>query len=582
MSDSVTIAKAIIEVGATGADAAKDEIQTLETRLAKLEAQYTRGNITISAYAQRTQKLKDEIAALKGGVDTATAALQRHGTAQAAIASLDVKAPGGMKNMQMGFLELSRAFEDAQYGLRGVLNNIPTTIQMFGGPAGLAAGVSAVAVAFNIALPYLQKYATELGIVGDKAEDVKGPIDELHTRIAKLEAKPIKLRVDYEEIEKATKEVKRLEEAKRAFDDAGKGRDPYEKKAGEAAKDVFDLPEGQGEAIKQKLFDQVFGEMKTRGVSESEAGVKEAEARVATATDAASKRMAGEQLRIAQAKLQKALKGNEADKAAAGVKVGELFQGINEGNDPKARAEMARRLRKAGEENLARSVELASPEELLKQDQVDDKFDESMGRHGGAEGKRDAKAKIAKAQADAIDEDNRRTFDDWQKARAAAQDKEDARLAGAMTGSVGQSYLKNPGMDDATLQDEIKTAMVKAGMGAEEIAEAVTGVAKKLRENLDKAVEARALDKGISDAAARAELVKEDQKKDDKNLPKSEVMSTESYLSKVLVAGLGKKDDNVPKDQLVEAKKTNDKLDGVLKELAKPQKSIPATVGPGR
>ena len=46
----------------------------------------------------------------------------------------------------LGVLELSRAFEDAQYGMRGVLNNIPSIIQGFGGSAGLAGALSMAGV----------------------------------------------------------------------------------------------------------------------------------------------------------------------------------------------------------------------------------------------------------------------------------------------------------------------------------------------------------------------------------------------------------------------------------------------------
>lgn len=46
----------------------------------------------------------------------------------------------------LGFLEVSRAVEDAQYGLRGVLNNLPRIVELFGGGAGLAGVVSLAAV----------------------------------------------------------------------------------------------------------------------------------------------------------------------------------------------------------------------------------------------------------------------------------------------------------------------------------------------------------------------------------------------------------------------------------------------------
>ena len=47
----------------------------------------------------------------------------------------------------MGLLEVSRAAEDAQYGLRGVLNNIPGIVLSMGGTAGLAGAASLAAVA---------------------------------------------------------------------------------------------------------------------------------------------------------------------------------------------------------------------------------------------------------------------------------------------------------------------------------------------------------------------------------------------------------------------------------------------------
>lgn len=54
---------------------------------------------------------------------------------------------GHRGNAGMAVLEFSRAFEDAQYGIRGVLNNIPGLITMLGGGAGLAGIISIAAVA---------------------------------------------------------------------------------------------------------------------------------------------------------------------------------------------------------------------------------------------------------------------------------------------------------------------------------------------------------------------------------------------------------------------------------------------------
>lgn len=52
-------------------------------------------------------------------------------------------------NRNLGFaaLEVSRAYEDLQYGIRGVLNNLPQLVLMLGGSAGLTAVISIAAVA---------------------------------------------------------------------------------------------------------------------------------------------------------------------------------------------------------------------------------------------------------------------------------------------------------------------------------------------------------------------------------------------------------------------------------------------------
>lgn len=57
----------------------------------------------------------------------------------------------------MGFLAFSQAVEDAQYGIRGILNNIPQMIIGFGGTMGLAGAISLAAVAAVNLYPLLQR-----------------------------------------------------------------------------------------------------------------------------------------------------------------------------------------------------------------------------------------------------------------------------------------------------------------------------------------------------------------------------------------------------------------------------------------
>ena len=57
----------------------------------------------------------------------------------------------------MGFLAFSQAVEDAQYGIKGVLNNIPQMVLGFGGTMGLAGAISLASVAAVNLIPLIQK-----------------------------------------------------------------------------------------------------------------------------------------------------------------------------------------------------------------------------------------------------------------------------------------------------------------------------------------------------------------------------------------------------------------------------------------
>jgi hypothetical protein len=86
--------------------------------------------------------------------------LQSHPAAQRLAGSRVLNAPtsstakggkgaaagGGASNSGMAMLMFSQGLEDAQYGLKGVLNNIPPLVMAMGGSAGLAGAISITAV----------------------------------------------------------------------------------------------------------------------------------------------------------------------------------------------------------------------------------------------------------------------------------------------------------------------------------------------------------------------------------------------------------------------------------------------------
>lgn len=83
------------------------------------------------------------------------------------LATAQVGGAKSTRNSSMALLELSRAAEDAQYGIRGVLNNIPGLIISLGGTAGLAGAISIAAVALAQLLPRMREW---MGMTDDAKE----------------------------------------------------------------------------------------------------------------------------------------------------------------------------------------------------------------------------------------------------------------------------------------------------------------------------------------------------------------------------------------------------------------------------
>jgi hypothetical protein len=68
-----------------------------------------------------------------------------------------VRVGGGGRNGALGVLAFSQGLEDAQYGIRGVLNNIPQMVLGFGGGAGIAGAISIAAVSAVVLYPHLKR-----------------------------------------------------------------------------------------------------------------------------------------------------------------------------------------------------------------------------------------------------------------------------------------------------------------------------------------------------------------------------------------------------------------------------------------
>lgn len=94
------------------------------------------------------------------------------------------KVETGSKNAGNALLLFSQGFEDAQYGIRGVLNNIPSLIIAMGGTAGVAGAVSVAAVSFSMLFEWM-------GRTGERAAEVKERISELAKATGDLETQKL-------------------------------------------------------------------------------------------------------------------------------------------------------------------------------------------------------------------------------------------------------------------------------------------------------------------------------------------------------------------------------------------------------
>lgn len=157
----------------TGAHAAKRSIEQLIVARKPLE------NVRSQFMSAREAEVA-EVNRLAEGARKAKAPLENLNQGQQAVEK-------STRNMGGAVLEASRAFEDAQYGIRGVLNNIPGLVMMLGGSAGVAGAASLAAVAISILGP---KIAELMGAADDSQAlaDLDGLLGDVAQRMRDLAA----------------------------------------------------------------------------------------------------------------------------------------------------------------------------------------------------------------------------------------------------------------------------------------------------------------------------------------------------------------------------------------------------------
>ena len=122
---------------------------------------------------------------IRTDVDKLAGSLEKTAVSGRQMATAQGKNAKSTKNAGLAALEFSRAVEDAQYGMRGVLNNIPQLVQFMGGGAGLAGAISLAAVGLTQLVEALSRSGKEISNLSMIVEVARDQINELYEIAAK-------------------------------------------------------------------------------------------------------------------------------------------------------------------------------------------------------------------------------------------------------------------------------------------------------------------------------------------------------------------------------------------------------------
>lgn len=180
-----------LELDVDGADEytrAADKVAMLEKQLRDLQARRAAGNVTDAEFSRLQTRIVTDLNAQQ-------AVLVRHATATHGVNTASVAATGGTRNFGMAVLEGSRALEDLQFGMVGVLNNVPLLLMSLGVGSGATGVVSVLAVGIHQLVRNWDDLKSAFGQGGtfdpaiDSATRLKRELEEVGKTIERLESK---------------------------------------------------------------------------------------------------------------------------------------------------------------------------------------------------------------------------------------------------------------------------------------------------------------------------------------------------------------------------------------------------------
>lgn len=402
-----------------------------------------------------------QAAALRGAGDAAGSAASRMRGIGNAAATAGAETRSGSANGAMGLLLLTQAIDDAQYGFRALVNNIPGLSMELGRGLGMstesatklagALGLSAVAVN-----TWVNNWDSAKAVFGDTApfKAVEDGLEAIIDKALSAGASIINLRDSILKLE----DIKALKEQKAQQAEREKGAQSAE----EQAKKI--LPEGfaeRGRSFREAVQKYGGGEMllaDTIAKAKALGGTKETQ----------TKREQNIRLAFADA-----LKGNQGaidvftkgQLGHEGQTGNQRFTGIYSQNTPEAKAEMARFREESKEKD--RLGEQAQREQEL-------------------------------------------TFN-----------SEAARFSKALESTIGRAILANPRMDENALQMRIRKRLGELDVNHEFAQEITPRIAGNLRTRAEEKTQEQAAKTGQTLAQARTQLVREEEAKEKADVNKA-------------------------------------------------------------
>ena len=405
-----------------------EQISTIKQSLSALNAEametvlaFERGDLTLEEYDAEMKRVNNSVVnlgrTLKG--------LEAEQARVTAATMQGTEATQGFKTgMQQGAYAIGD-FMSTSGGWGQRLNSIANNIQFVGaqfGPWGMAAGLAVQGVATALTV-YERSIGKATEHIGDAVKQIQGQIEE-------LEDKPIKLAVDFMELDALKAKLEEVRIAEQGLKSFRGLRTGFETESGQNVEEVFRQAPGGARAATDKLTGSLNKQQEAafnKEIADAEAAAQD---KIKVLKESGGLGSYEDEIRVINLEVEKKRQEVSSKRASfqkvVNEKIGALLAAAKSG-DQGAQTELAGRLRGAGLGGMAGEIEGATPaalqafdEEVNKQNVElnDRRRSAQLARFKNAP-KIKAAAALAKMNEDQAEKD----------AARAERAKEDARKA---------------------------------------------------------------------------------------------------------------------------------------------------------